>query len=435
MNSFADHPKSKFLVDKSIDATNIVLSSRTKYLFQCQKCPHTYECNISNLVGLNRGCPYCCTSSSKLCGCTLCFNKSFASHPKSQYVLDKNIDLMQISQGSKMKLNFKCPHCKHIFNSAVNKIARNKKPSWCPYCSVPTKILCDAKNCQHCLNRSFASHPKSKYIADKTVNPRKIHLASESMYLFNCDKCEHQFEKRVYSITSKNHPVWCPYCVNQKLCDCQDCYNKSFASHPKSKFLADKTIDASKIFKGSKTKYAFKCEDCLSIFSASLSHITNINEPRWCRYCKNKTEKKLYHFLKTVYSNIITEFTAEWCRNILRLRFDICLPDINIIIELDGLQHFEEIRNWGDPVIRTKTDIYKMKCAINNGYSVIRILQDDVCYDRHNWKNVLTNHIKQYEEQCVIFLSNSDIYKKHIDDELLPYCWKLNCGELIKISN
>lgn len=435
MKSFADHPKSQFLVDKSIDTTKIVLSSRTKYLFQCQKCPHTYECNISNLVGLNRGCPYCCISSKKLCGCDICFNKSLASHPKSQYVLDKSIDVMQISLGSNITLDFKCPECNHIFNSAVNQVTKNKKPSWCPYCSVPTKVLCDDENCQHCLNRSFASHPKSKYLADKSINPRSIFLASESMYLFNCDKCEHQFEKRVYSITSKNHPVWCPYCVNQKLCDCQKCYNKSFASHPKSKFLADKSIDASKIFKGSETKYMFHCDNCENKFSAAICNITHPSEPKWCRYCKNKTEKKLYQFLKYLYPNIITEFSAEWCKNKLSLRFDICLPDINVIIELDGRQHFQEIRNWGDPAIRTQTDIYKMKCAIKNGYSVIRILQENVYYDRQNWKTLLTTHIKQYKTPCIIFLSDSNIYDKHIDDELLPYCWKLNNNELIKISN
>ncbi len=110
------------------------------------------------------------------------------------------------------------------------------------------------------------------------------------------------------------------------------------------------------------------------------------------------------------------------------------MPDINLIIELDGRQHFKEIRNWGDPVVRTQTDIYKMKCAINNGYSVIRILQEDVYYDRHNWKNVLTNHIKQYDKPCVIFLSDSDVYNKHIDSELISYCWKLKNDSLIKMT-
>jgi hypothetical protein len=146
MKSFADHPKSQFLVDKSIDATKIKLSSRTKYLFQCQKCPHTYECNIGNLVGLNRGYPYCCIPSRKLCGCALCYHKSFASHPKSHYVLDKTIDITQIRQGSALKLDFQCPDCKHIFTSSVNQVTKSKKPSWCPYCSVPTKILCDVDN-------------------------------------------------------------------------------------------------------------------------------------------------------------------------------------------------------------------------------------------------------------------------------------------------
>ena len=40
-------------------------------------------------------------------------------------------------------------------------------------------------------------------------------------------------------------------------------------------------------------------------------------------------------------------------------------------------------------------DKYKENCANNNGYSVIRILQDDVYNDRFEWLNELDENIQK----------------------------------------
>jgi very-short-patch-repair endonuclease len=40
-----------------------------------------------------------------------------------------------------------------------------------------------------------------------------------------------------------------------------------------------------------------------------------------------------------------------------------------------------------------------MKCANDNGFSVIRILQEDVFYDKHDWLNELDLTIKKIEEE------------------------------------
>ena len=42
-----------------------------------------------------------------------------------------------------------------------------------------------------------------------------------------------------------------------------------------------------------------------------------------------------------------------------------------------------------------KRDIYKMSKANNNGYSVIRILQEDVYHDKYNWLDELKENIEK----------------------------------------
>lgn len=307
--TFASHRRSLDLVDKNIDASKILLSSRVKYLFQCDRCPHQFESSISNIVSLGRWCAYCCVPLQRLCNCNICFNKSFASHPKSVYLVDKTIDASKITLGSNKTYEFQCDVCNHKFMMSINHITRKDKPSWCGYCSTPTKHLCIDMNCEFCLKNSFASHPKSVYLVDKSLNPRNIFLASATHYLFQCDKCPHQFEKAVYSITSKNNPVWCPFCSNQTLCDCNICYDKSFANHYRCLYLVDKTLDPTKLFMGSSKKYLFKCDMCNGEFMSALCHVTSKNDPKWCRFCKNKSEKALYDYALQKYPDTIHQFT------------------------------------------------------------------------------------------------------------------------------
>lgn len=76
--------------------------------------------------------------------------------------------------------------------------------------------------------------------------------------------------------------------------------------------------------------------------------------------------------------------------------FDFLLPAYSLIIEVDGEQHFTQVQNWTAPEINRERDIYKMKMAIENGYSVIRVLQEDIIEDKNNWKETLKNLIKKY---------------------------------------
>jgi very-short-patch-repair endonuclease len=121
------------------------------------------------------------------------------------------------------------------------------------------------------------------------------------------------------------------------------------------------------------------------------SHLQGVG----CPLCKNKTEGKLYENIKQVYPSIIAQFKEEWCIKISYLPFDFCIPEHKIIIELDGPQHFRQVSNWSSPEEQFENDKYKEKCANDNGYSVIRILQEDVFYDTYDWLNDLCNAIEE----------------------------------------
>ena len=111
----------------------------------------------------------------------------------------------------------------------------------------------------------------------------------------------------------------------------------------------------------------------------------------------NKTEKKLNEKLSSIYPNLIYQYKVEWCKNLETNRylpFDFCIEEYKIIFELDGAHHFEQVSNWKSPEENQKKDLYKEKCANENGYSMIRILQEDVANDKNNWLNKLQNSIQ-----------------------------------------
>jgi very-short-patch-repair endonuclease len=68
----------------------------------------------------------------------------------------------------------------------------------------------------------------------------------------------------------------------------------------------------------------------------------------------------------------------------------------------------------GLPKYNRKRDLYKMKCANENGFSVIRILQEDVLYDRYTWLKELCDNIEKitYENRVQnIYMCKNNEYK------------------------
>jgi hypothetical protein len=79
---------------------------------------------------------------------------------------------------------------------------------------------------------------------------------------------------------------------------------------------------------------------------------------------------------------------------------------------------FEQVSNWNCFEKNQERDVYKMKCANKNGYSVIRILQEDVLYDKYDWLVVLQKNIdKIINEKMVqnIYMCLKDEYKDFVN--------------------
>ena len=315
---------------------------------------------------------------------------TFASHPKSKFWSTRNEGKPEdYALNSHQICWFDCD-CGHPFDSSLLNI--NKGNNWCPYCA--NKKLCG--KCDNCFNKSFASHPKSiHWHIDNDCRPDEVFKGSDKKFYFNCDKCPHKLYISLKKISLQSR--WCSYCSHQKLCEnneCNICFNNSFASVDRSKFLNDKTVNPRMLFKSTNKKYKFDCDKCNNPFETQLS---DISRGIWCPNCVNKTEEILFNELTKHYI-VQRQFKPNWCKNPKTNRYlpyDFILQDLIIIVEQDGPQHFKQIGNWQSPELTKINDIYKMKCANDNGYSIIRLLQKDIWHDRYNWLQELLDNINK----------------------------------------
>jgi len=379
----------------------------------------------------------------------------------------KSLEISKFDKKNDNDYYSRCIICREIHNKQErNKYEKRKCTS---------RKLCGFKNCEKCFNKSFASlqdltpienstikkvdcwdYEKNwDYKKNKSIKPWEVFKSSHKKIWFKCDNCPHSFESGLHNI-GRNH--WCPYCCipSKQFCDeyeknynnCQYCFNKSFALFDGLTTNGKKKVDCWdynknkdkpwEVFKNCNKKFWFKCDNCPHSFDSRLNDISSSNRT-WCPHCKNKTEKKLYEFLQKLYPNYIIkkEYKTKWCRNpdpnykkkkepcYYPYDFNIQIKEqnINIIIELDGIQHFEYVSLFNNNVEdRQNIDFYKMFQAYKNNHSFIRIFQEDVFLDNNDWKNKLKKCIDKIIKSnniMSLYVDNGNLYDNYKKND--PY--------------
>lgn len=416
--SFASHLRAKEWSAKNPKRpVEVHLNSNKKFWFDCKECGHELELPLSR-IGNGGWCAYC--NRGKLCDseeCLFCLPRSMASHPMGQMWSKRNaLSARHISRGNDNKFWFSCTTCEHEYDSVPYSMTEER--TYCPYCTH--QKLCEAE-CKRCEEMSCASHERmrAEWSATNPKTPRQVFLQSNKPVDFVCRACEHSFRTppNHYARRDKGYP----YCANSKLCeseDCNICFTKSFASHPRMACWSPKnTLNPRMTFKGSDKRAIFECDVCSSEFDSKLC---NILSGYFCGYCVRKSEKKVLAFLRSESPDWKTQLRYDWCRfsetNHV-MPFDFGLEEEKVLIELDGIQHFEQVSNWDHPERVQAKDIEKIRKAMEAGYSVLHLYQPEVWEDRYDWKGVLKEQVERLRvkgEPVGLFISRKEVYGEHI---------------------
>ena len=137
-----------------------------------------------------------------------------------------------------------------------------------------------------------------------------------------------------------------------------------------------------------KTKIKIDCPIHGEFEQRPDDHIRGIG----CPFCKESHGEKEIRILLEQ-NNIIFETQKKFknCRNKNQLPFDFYLPNINLIIEYDGEQHFKPLNFFGGKEglkNRKKLDIIKNNFCKNSGIGLLRIKYNE------NIENKIKNYLK-----------------------------------------
>lgn len=279
----------------------------------------------------------------------------------------------------------------------------------------------------------------------KTLTTKEFVEMAISIHLYTYDKVKYIHYHENVIITCKKHGDFCQSPFNHfRGYGCRKCGDEKRGNDRRltTQEFKIKSIEIhgdlynydKVIYETSTVKVEIICKIHDSFYQNSSSHLAG----HGCPFCRNKTEGKLLKWLRK--NNFVIEYQKkfEWCKSNINsyLPFDFYFPELNIIVELDGNQHFFQVSNWKSPEETQETDNAKMKMKMANGnnISVIRIYQPNVWNDKNNWQQHLLDTIKKYNTPINICIG--DIYEQCYDikyinkieriNNLIPYSQNLN---------
>ena len=181
----------------------------------------------------------------------------------------------------------------------------------------------------------------------------------------SCLKCNHSFSLTFASIKKSVHK-------------CQFCHKAEMLKKTKEVLNSIGYELLSEEYITNKHKLIIKCNQG-HIFEASRDSVICGNE---CPYCKNqsKGERKILDFLEKHNIEYVQQKTFSQLKFKRSLRFDFFLPQQNIVIEFDGVQHFEPVKLFGGEenfeYVKIKDELKNNFCKQNN-IKIIRIAYFD----------------------------------------------------------
>ena len=318
------------------------VNNSTNIKHRCKKCGYVYSKPPVRHLNQKQQCPKCTQLN-------VIYN--MYKTPKEHYddCVRLGIDTpLDDYKGNKIKLRYKCANCGFIYKQRPD--SHTHYLQGCPKCAGTMRLTME-QYIERCKGLGLDLPIKGeKYINNKTKIKHK------------CIK-GHIYEQKPNCHLDQKQG--CPYCsgVIKRT-------NKYYYIQQCKELNMDLPIEE---YKGSNIKINHRCAKCGKVYKQAPScHL----QGQGCPYCsQSHGEKFIQNYLDKHNIPYITQKKFPDCVYKNELPFDFCLPKQKILIEYQGLQHFE----WGNLYNRTKKDLQKRKMidrikkdyAINNDYILL----------------------------------------------------------------
>ena len=196
--------------------------------------------------------------------------------------------------------------------------------------------------------------------------------------------------RKLSKFKCKSHGFFEKSVENVKKYGCTECYNEKRKNNNKIDFIKNSKAKWSHmidfdydniIYNGMRSK--------MKIYSKSTGWIEQIAQNHLNGFLPKSSSGELVikSILENLNINYIREKTFEDCKNVIKLRFDFYLPDINTCVEFNGIQHYKPIEFFGGIErykSQIKNDNIKQKYCIDNNIKLIVISYKDCISEKIN---------------------------------------------------
>lgn len=297
---------------------------------------------------------------------------------------NKNFELVSdLYEGNDKKLKWKClvKDCGELFEASWSNIQSH----WgCSYCAGKKVAL---SNCLATKNPKLASewHPTK----NGDLTPYDFVCGNKSKVWWKC-KNEHEWDSTIHN--RNYHESECPYCVGHLPSD----DNNLLVCNPIlcEEWDYNKNVKLPKEYLPNSNLYVWWiCKECNHSWQSTI--INRNFSDSGCPCCNSsKGEKLIELFLKSLNIYYLPQYRFKDCKNKIALPFDFYLPDFNLCIEYQGLQHFEPVKHFGGEngfrLRKINDNIKKEYCNIHN----IKFLEIEY-WNYKNIENIILNILKK----------------------------------------
>lgn len=344
--------------------------SNKKVFWKCFKTihnDHEWEALISGRF-LGQGCSCCAGRTVVLSNCLM------TTHPELceqwDYVKNGELTPFMVISGSGKMVHWKCDVAEdHEWEDTINHRTRGRNCSCCRGLKV---VLSNCFATTHIeLAKQF--HPTK----NGNLTPYDFVAGTHTVVWWHCtntDATDHDWPASVNSRTNISKSNGCSCCAGFTivLSNCIETTHPDDAQkwHP----TKNGSITPRNVTHGSNKKAWWQCSECNHEWYCRINDKTNGSDCPKCN--ESRGEKAICYFLDKSFINYEQEKEFDECKYKQNLPFDFYLPNYNILIEYDGIQHFQQIEYWkgeqGFKQIKLRDSI-KTAFAKDNNIPLLRI--------------------------------------------------------------
>ena len=321
------------------------VNSKTNILTECKKCGYIWDANPNSLL-IGTQCPKCAGVMRKT-------NEEFIKQLRN---INSDITPLDDYIDSKSKISCKCNKCNYEWLVTPDALINSK--TGCPNCNGGIKNT----------HEDFVERMKN---VNHNIKILGRYNNSSTKILCKCKICSYEWNSLPTSLLN-NHG--CPNCDTNRKRKTHDEFMHEISN-------INPNINILDLYTGINNKILCECNICGNKWKPTPDSLLR---GHGCPICnKSCGENNINNYLVSKNINFIQQQTFDKLIGVggRKLSYDFYLPKFNVLIEYNGIQHYEPVEYFGGErqfKIQQEHDKRKRKYAEDNKIKLIEISYLDI---------------------------------------------------------